>query len=136
MGYRRKVRELALGYLYQKDSGVDVVTLEPSVYARHFGVPGSQRDFFMALINGVLEDLAKLDADIEKTAEHWKINRMARVDRVLMRIAAWELLRSEETSHKVIIDEAVELAKKFSTEESARFVNGILDQIAKQYRQL
>jgi len=127
-GLRRKVRELAMGYLYQKDTGVEAVTLDPSIYARHFGVPEEQREFFFDLVEGVSEKLAELDAKIQSIAAHWKISRMARVDRTILRMACWEI-RFSETPRNVVIDEAVELARKFSTTESASFVNGILDQI-------
>lgn len=127
-GLRRKVRELAMGYLYQKDSGVEAATLDPSLYARHFHVPEEQKDFFYDLVDGVSQKLAELDAKIQSIATHWKISRMARVDRTIMRMACWEMLYTD-TPRNVVIDEAVELARKYSTTESASFVNGILDHI-------
>lgn len=133
-GNRRKVRELAMGYLYQVDHKVESKTLDDALYARHFGVTENQREFFFELVRGVQEHQQELDELIQAVADNWKISRMARVDRTILRLASWELKQFPETAHQVIIDEAVEIAKKFSTTESSKFVNGILDKLVAQIR--
>jgi len=134
MGYRRKIRELALGYLYQQDCKIETLTEDPEKFFAHFADVQNQREFFFKIVEGVTTHLEKLDQDISAVAEHWKLSRMARVDRVILRIASWELLEEPDTPHRVVIDEAVEIARKFSTEESASFVNGLLDHLARKYR--
>lgn len=134
MGYRRMAREAALGYLYQSDLGLQTRTDNPQIFARHFEIPDDSREFFVNLVQGVLKEQTLIDQELQRVSEHWKLQRMARVDRVVLRMAAWELIYSKETPFKVILDEAVEIAKKFSTSESASFVNGLLDELAKTYR--
>jgi len=135
MGQRHTAREAALGYLYQLDLGLESATLSTELYLKHFYPDSSVSDLFLRLTLGVKNDQASLDEKIQSCSEHWKIARMERVDRVILRLGTWELIEERETPAKVIIDEAVELAKKFSTTESASFVNGILDQIAKRFRE-
>lgn len=134
MGLRHLAREAALGYLYQKDSGVECVTETPIKYAKHFEVPEAYRKFFVKLVEGVAEHQGELDQEIVTAAEHWKLYRMQRVDRSILRLAAWEIFYCLETDHQVIINEAVELAKTFGSQDSAAFVNGILDRIARKVR--
>ena len=89
------------------------------------------REYTDHLVKGTLEKLAQLDATIEKFAEHWNIKRMAYVDRNILRLAAYELLFVDDIPVKVAINEAVELAKRYGEADSSKFVNGILDKIAK-----
>ena len=86
------------------------------------------------LVKGVLAHKEMIDALIAKHATHWKINRMPVVDKNVLRLAAFELKDSPDTPLKVILNEAIEIAKKFGAEESAGFINGVLDQIAKEVR--
>lgn len=134
MGIRHQSREAALGFLYQKDSGVDCVTNTPHKYIAHFQVPEAFQEFFLRLVEGVAEHQTQLDQEIEAAAEHWKLYRMQRVDRTILRISTWELSYCPETDHQVIINEAVELAKEFGSQDSASFVNGILDRLARKIR--
>jgi len=134
MGQRHTAREAALGYLYQMDLGLESATLSTDLYLKHFYPDSSISDLFLRLTLGVKNDQTALDEKIQACSEHWKVARMERVDRVILRLATWELIEEKETPARVIIDEAVELAKKFSTTESASFVNGVLDQISKRYR--
>jgi len=87
------------------------------------------RPFFLKLVNGVLEAKGELDALIERFSENWDINRMSCVDRNVMRIAVFELLYCNDIPPKVSINEAIDVGKKFGTEESGAFINGIMDSI-------
>ena len=84
------------------------------------------------LIRGVLEHQAKIDEELQKHAKNWSLQRMAAVDRNVLRLAAYEMLFREDIPPIVSINEAVDIAKKFSTHDSGKFVNGILDQIRKE----
>lgn len=134
MGYRRQARESAMSYLYQRDLGLPTSTDEPLKFAAHFELPASFREFFLDIVKGVLEKQERIDSEIEDVAEHWKLYRMERIDRAILRVATWELLEAPSTPYRVVLDEAVEIAKKFSTAESAAFVNGILDRLARKLR--
>ena len=87
------------------------------------------REFAQRLVEGVSAQQPAIDPLIKKYAENWEMSRMAAIDRCILRLAAYELLHELETPINVIINEAVEIAKKFSTSESSKFVNGILDKI-------
>lgn len=82
------------------------------------------------VVLGVARDLAAVDEAIRKASTNWRLERMARVDRNILRLGAWELMNHPEVPRAVILDEAVELAKRFGSEESGAFVNGVLDRIA------
>ena len=88
------------------------------------------REYADALARSVADELSRVDDMIRKASVNWRLERMARVDRNILRIGAWELSHSTDIPRAVIIDEGVELAKKFGTEESSAFVNGVLDRIA------
>ena len=87
------------------------------------------RPFFLKLVNGVLQTKSELDSIIENFSDHWKIDRMACVDRNIIRIAVYELMYCRDIPSKVSINEAVDIGKRFGTEESGAFINGILDSI-------
>lgn len=82
------------------------------------------------IVKGVEDDLARVDETIRKASQNWRVERMARVDRNVLRLGAWELLHATDVPRAVILDEAVELAKRFGSEDSSSFVNGVLDRIA------
>ena len=129
MGSRRKSRELALQALFymdlQKCFGPEMVERFSSVFP-----PSAQTQaFFSRLVNGIMAARPTVDALIERFSSNWKINRMGGVDRNLLWIAVFELLYCEDIPAKVSINEAIDLAKKFGTEESGAFINGILDSI-------
>jgi len=88
------------------------------------------RDYADALVRGVRRDAEKLDERIRAASQNWRIERMARIDRNALRLGAYELLTRSDVPRAVILDEAVELAKRFGGEESSKFVNGVLDRIA------
>ena len=131
MGARRKARELALQMLYEND----VAGTAP---AEMFGrseelrkAPQGLREFTERLVSGTLENREKLDEIISRQADHWRLVRMPVVDRNILRLALFELLHEPTTPRPVIIDEALEIAKRFSTPRSSQFINGILDGVLK-----
>jgi N utilization substance protein B len=133
MGRRRKSREVALQFLYQLDlrGEDDPVPHEEDFWARH-PVDPDARAFAEALVRGTKAHQPKIDQLIAQCAERWDLERMAAVDRNLLRLAVYELLFEAETPPKVVLNEAVEIAKKFGTRESSRFVNGVLDRVHRE----
>lgn len=135
MGSRRRARELALQLLYQ----YELTRAEPEAMQSEFeewrGSPDGVREFADALLRGTLEHLADIDGELEQQTAHWRLDRLAAVDRNILRLAMYELLFHPDTPHAVVIDEAIEIAKKFGAEESPRFVNGVLDGFIKRRAQ-
>ena len=135
MGKRRKSRELALQLLYQLDLQ-DASSAEPYLdefWTRH-PVDGEVRGFVESLVRGTKLHQQKIDEVIGQFAENWDLDRMAVVDRNILREGVFELLWMMEIPPKVAINEALEVAKKFSTRESSRFINGLLDRVHKELR--
>ena len=133
MGARRKGREIAVQILYQADVAGVPLSEAFVTYEGYFKPSRRALEFAKELVNGVAEKQAEIDTWIERFSKNWKLSRMSAIDRNILRLAAYELLFRPDIPPKVSINEAVELAKAFGTEESAAFVNGILDAI---YRQL
>lgn len=134
MRKRTKARELALQILYQADvTNVDVAELISGFFGMEANTneEPAVRDFAADLARSVREKLRFLDERISKFATNWQLDRMATVDRNILRLAAFELLFREDIPPKVAINEAVELAKKYGDVESGKFVNGVLDKINK-----
>ena len=131
MGSRRKARECALQMLF----AADVSQTPPEDLVRTYWVElgdtdieESARDFATRLATGTLSHTTELDERIRLRAEHWRISRMAVVDRNILRLAVYEFLH-EPTPRTVAINEALEIARRFSTYEATQFINGILDAI-------
>jgi N utilization substance protein B len=135
MGRRRKAREVALQFLYQLDltGDDDAGAQEAEFWARH-PVDEETRAFADTLVRGTKANQATIDQLLAQYTEHWDLERMAVVDRNILRSAVYELLLAPEVPPKVVINEAIEIAKKFGTKESSRFINGILDRIHKELR--
>ena len=132
MGTRRQSRELALQLLYQcEHSSVDLETMQEDFESWQRADDGVRR-FADQLLRGTLDNREEIDHYLEKQTAHWKLERLAAVDRNILRLAMYELIYSEETPPAVVIDEAIEIAKKFGAEESAGFVNGVLDGFLKK----
>ncbi len=134
MGTRRTGRERALQALYQIDQNGTATPLE-SLEAAWSASDEAPRDpvahtFALELVQGVREHLAGLDALIEEHSQNWRLERMQRVDRNVLRLGVFELKYRDDIPRKVTINEAIELAKLFGTEDSAAFINGLLDRIA------
>jgi len=133
MGVRREARELALQALYQLDmSGDEDPARSLALFWSHFRGRDGARSFARELVEGVCAERERLDALIRQCAEHWRLPRLSRVDLNLLRLATFELLACAEIPTSVSINEAVEIARRFGGEDSAGFVNGVLDAIATQ----
>ncbi|MCH2187821.1 transcription antitermination factor NusB [Myxococcota bacterium] len=102
--------------------------------ASHFEIPNATRAFALTLIEGVRERLVDIDERIEAHSRNWRMDRMAVVDRNILRLATWELMCAD-TPVPVVLDEAIDLARRFADEASTGFVNGILDAVARQIRE-
>ena len=135
MGRRRKAREVALQFLYQLDQhgDTDPTAHEEEFWTRH-PLDKETQAFVSELVRGVTRRYAEVDKLIAQYTEHWDIDRMAVVDRNILRLAVWELLDHPSVPPKVAINEAIEIAKKFGTQESGRFINGVLDRVHKELR--
>ena len=131
MGTRRKSRELALQMLFQSDMGKqDADEVRRTFWPERDSVAADERGFADDLFRVASERKAEIDGLIESHAEHWRMERMAAVDRNLLRGAVAELLGFPATPRAVVVNEALEIARKFSSPESVQFVNGVLDSVA------
>ena len=131
MGSRTRARECALQALYQLDtSGGDPREALRGILAHFEEADQDTAQFAEQLVRGVQSERGEIDGIIQKSSTHWKLDRMARVDRNVLRLAVYELLRRPDVPVRVTLNEAVELGKKFGSEESSAFVNGVLDKIA------
>lgn len=129
-------REAALQYLYMHDvlTGNDVQSFADWLEQQQPQPDNERAGFARMLVEAVLAHYDELDAEIGAVAENWEIARMAVVDRNILRLGLAEMMSCPETSHRIIINEAVELAKRFSSEEAGAFVNGLLDKIRMKLR--
>jgi N utilization substance protein B len=133
MGTRRKSRELVLQMLFQADMGKQTVDhVQQTFWAEHSGTSAEVRGFADDLFRVATDRGAEIDKLIERHAEHWRMERMAAVDRNLLRAGVAEFLAYPETPRAVVINESLEIARKFSSLESVQFVNGVLDSVAKE----
>ncbi len=145
MGTRRRGRELALQILYQIDMtgqeperalllfwenfGSRLEAVQPGAIQPGAGWPGA-KDFAVELVKGVWRERERIDKLIANSAEHWRLGRIARVDINVLRVATYEVLCCPDTPASVLINEAIEIAKRYGTDDSPPFVNGVLDHIA------
>ncbi len=132
MGTRRKSRELALKLLFQLDFNKE--NQEPAIEDFWFNHPcaPSTREFADTLVTGTLAHLKDIDQLLDKHAQHWSLDRMATIDRNILRFSAYAILYMKEIPASVSINEALEIAKKYSNPDAGKFINGILDRIAKE----
>jgi len=126
---RRKSREFALQVLYQLDITKQDVIKTLTQFQDHFSGNEERDDFMERLVLGVLEHCQEIDRLIEKYSENWRLDRMNIIDRAILRMATFGLLYCEEIPPKVTLNEAIELGKRFGSEDSGSFINGILDRI-------
>jgi len=129
MGIRRHSRELALQALFDMDMGKDDSAERFERFCRNFEPSSKTEPFFMVLVEGVKDHQQEIDRLIEQNSSNWKIHRISCVDRNVMRIAIFEMLHCPDIPVKVSINEAIDIGKKFGTDESGAFINGILDSI-------
>jgi N utilization substance protein B len=133
MGTRRKSRELVLQMLFQADMGKQTPELVRSTFwAERSNVEEDVRGFAEDLFRVAIDKLPEIDSLIGKHTQHWRMDRMAAVDRNVLRGAVAEFLAYPATPRAVVINEALEIARKFSTPESVQFINGVLDSVGKE----
>ena len=135
MGMRRRAREASLQVLYQLDVQPDLPADEALLrFHGNFtdevaAADAEVRAYLERLVRGVTDNLADIDARIARASRNWRIERMGRVDRNLLRIAIYEMAFCEDVPDKVAINEAIEIAKRFGGHETPAFINGILDRV-------
>ncbi|MCL2397146.1 MAG: transcription antitermination factor NusB [Defluviitaleaceae bacterium] len=134
---RKNDRKHAFCLVFQMDSGGECdVNEELAYYLENFAEEtASEPDFILGEVAGVRTNLAEIDAHIDETSTAWDISRISKVDLAIMRLAVYEILYNPDIGDGVSINEAVELAKAFSTEESSKFVNGVLGKIARKLKE-
>jgi len=133
MGARRKARELALQMLFQHDLGGNEPDMICSTFEDLEKSKPNTREFAVKIFRGTVDHLTEIDDMIQQQADNWRLSRMAVVDRNIIRMSIYEFMHETDTPKLVIIDEAIEIAKKFGTQKSSQFINGILDGILKKY---
>jgi N utilization substance protein B len=131
MTLRRKAREFALQMLFQWEMHPQEAARLEAGFWKNARAEKKTRDFANRLFEGAAAAAKENDALIERHARNWRLDRLAAIDRNILRLAVYEL-RAGDPPAKVVINEALELAKKFSSEDSAPFINGILDAVAKE----
>jgi transcription antitermination protein NusB len=129
LGRRRKSREFALQVLYQLNITKQEVITALTQFQEHFLSNGEADEFLKRLVLGVLEHCQELDRLIEQYSENWHLDRINIVERNILRMALFELLYCEEIPPKVTINEAIDLGKRYGSEDSGSFINGLLDRI-------
>jgi transcription antitermination protein NusB len=132
MGVRRRAREAALQILYSVDVAGSTFERAQVQHWEHLASSVEGQDFARELVSGYEAHAEAIDGMIRKVSEHWRLERMPRVDRNILRLAAYELMFLPEVPRKVTLNEAVELAKRYGGEGSPGFVNGVLDRIASE----
>jgi N utilization substance protein B len=133
IGPRRKAREYALQMLFQWDiTHEDVDQITTTFFQNQPEDSQSTIEFARSLVTGAVEHVERIDEIIKRHAEHWRLDRMAIVDRNILRLAVYEFLSDKEIPKTVIINEAIEIARRFSAHESPQFINGVLDSIKKE----
>ncbi|EIC08693.1 transcription antitermination factor NusB [Microbacterium sp. oral taxon 186 str. F0373] len=134
MSARSKARKRALDILFQSDVRGDELAVTLAAEAkRAANEPAREASWLYAreIVDGVIDNRDEIDEQIITHARDWKLERMPAVDRAILRLAVWELMFNDEVPAAVVIDEAVELAKEFSTDDSGSFVHGVLGRIAR-----
>ncbi len=132
MTRRSRGREVALQLLFQRDHNLKMDRAALEQFVRDRLRDESIRNFCIFLYDGVVEHLADIDAKLSTAAENWRLPRMPTVDRNVLRLGAFELLFMQDTPAAVAFDEAIELARRYGTDESSAFVNGVLDRLRRE----
>src|SRR5215471_5504035 len=137
MGERRKSREYALQMLFQWDITHDPIEKIIGTFWDSLESPETPEviEFANTLATGTIGQVEKIDVLLQRHAEHWRLDRMAGVDRNLLRLAIFEFLDDAKIPKAVVINEAIEIARRFSTQESPQFINGILDSVRREVEQ-
>lgn len=132
MGARRRGREAALQILFSIDLAGDPVDQVLRDHFAFLAASAEGREYAQLLVRGVSEKAQAIDEMIRKVSEHWRLERMPRVDRNILRLSAYELMFMPDVPRRVTLNEAIELAKRYAGEGSPGFVNGVLDRIASE----
>jgi N utilization substance protein B len=132
MGKRRVARELALKFLYQSEFNPDDLEAQMAQFCERSSTQAEIIEFMKTLVEKVFAQTEEINAMLKKFSDHWTLERMSMVDRNILRLGICELMFEASTPPKVVINEAVEIAKKFGTEDSPDFINGILDKVFKE----
>ncbi len=130
---RRKARELALKMLYQLETNSEDPEHALEKYCEIFPYQKDIIDYSVFLLSGIKKERDAIDLLIESACEHWKMDRIAFVDKNIMRIGVYEMLFSHDVPPKVAIDESIEMGKKYGNGDSGDFINGVLDRILKDH---
>lgn len=136
MATRRRAREVVLQMLFQLEATKESPQTVVDLYRSAFGEGPLPDEFSIALFLNVASSIESLDNTITSASDNWRLERMSRVDRNILRMGVYELDNGADTPARVAINEAVELAKRFGADDSASFVNGVLDRIGKETRQI
>lgn len=129
MGERRKARELALQMLFQIDASGIALDDVKKYFLEGLKEPKEVKDFALDLVSGTLNNIEKIDNLIKERLQNWEFDRIAKVDKNILRFATYELLYKSDIPIAVTINESIEIAKEYSGKEAGKFVNGILDKI-------
>jgi N utilization substance protein B len=129
MGVRHEGREAAVQFLYQRDLGGASGSSDLNDFYIFRRLSPAARRFCQQLAEGTLDEVVKIDDLLKRNIHNYELERLSAVDRNVLRLAIYEMIFSQQTPRAVIINEAINIAKKYGTEESGSFVNGILDQI-------
>lgn len=131
MGARRKAREIAVQLLYQMEVNPGEPQEALELFWRNLSASAATKEFVNRIVLGVHEKQGEIDKLLAKHSEHWRLERMDRVDKSILRMGVFEIMFCDDIPVKVAMNEAVDLGKKFGAEESGAFINGILDKISK-----
>ena len=134
MGNRHKAREFSLQILFQRDFLETKVEEIQRLFWADISTPPEVRSFSDRLVRGVVDNQARIDALLAQYSENWTLERMTGVDRNILRMATFEILFCDEIPKNVTINEAVEIGKRFGSEDSGAFINGIIDKIARDHK--
>lgn len=127
---RRKGRELALQALYQIEITGDASIGAVDLFLEHFEGNAAAKEFARRLVSGVVSQSSDIDRRIAECTENWRLERLAKVDLVVLRMATYELVFCPDIPSRVSLDEAIEIGKRFGSADSATFINGVLDHVA------
>lgn len=134
MGVRRKAREQALQVLFGLEFNQSMANLAVRHFHLSFAEDGAPDPYLARLVSGVVDNFEELNNVIRRHSTNWRLERMAIVDKNILRMASYELFYEEDVPRKVAINEAIEIAKKYGSEDSPSFVNGVLDRVALEAR--
>ncbi len=128
---RRVAREVAFQFIYSRHHDNAATRDEFDGFCKSFELAAEQDEFAWSLVQGTLDSVKSLDEELNRVSKNWRVERMPKVDLAILRLAAYEILNSGDVPKNVSINEAIELGKKYGTEGTPAFVNGILDKVTK-----